>query len=172
MKTFALSLTVLALLALLVGPAAADPRPLLVADLDNDGDLEHVFIRFRPDPWPEEQLFSTTDVDNDGDPDQIETRGKPKLLCNLDNDRLPEAVIQDDALIDAWHADRIGPAPTKYAWSLVFVRGQVEGCYQPGPAIGDLLLVYEPPLTGAVCIDGDGRPEIAWIDWPGDGAEW
>lgn len=165
MKKLMFVIVPLALMVLMVGQAAAGPGPILRADLDGDGDNEAVA------PWqtspPAGPLFRTTDLDKDGDPDLIEVQGTPKLLCNLERDLMPEAVIQYAHLTSPWGAYSIAsPTDGIRHVELVFVRGQVLGCLSRGPSAKPVLVVSDPHFSGRADVDGDGVPDIVWEPSP------
>lgn len=154
--TFSL-LSCLLLVALVVSPAMAGAY--LKADLDGDGDNEVV------QPWvsPEfpASLFRVSDQDKDGDVDLVETRGTPTLTCNLDNDAMPEAVIQDASLGTPWAGYALGNEQPQTA--LIFIRGQVTGCFQSASSEDMVLYVMDESYTGKEAdVDGDGKAEIIW----------
>lgn len=162
MKTLTYALVALALLALAARPVAAADLAKLSGDLDGDGELETITQA------PLKALFQAIDLEKDGDPDLLWTRGKPVLLCGLDTDGMPEAVIQDALLEAPWAAYAIDDIGEQKA--LVFVRGQVLQCvpdapYARRPHAG--IIVLDPPLYGTADIDGDGRVDIIWQDLPG-----
>lgn len=146
----------LLLVALVATPVMAGVS--LKADLDGDGDSEIV------QPWvsPEfpASLFRVSDQDKDGDVDLVETRGTPVLTCNLDNDTMPEAVVQDAGLGMPWVGYTLGNEQPQIA--LIFIRGQVIACV-PSVELEEMVLyVMDGDYSGKADVDGDGRPEIIW----------
>ncbi|MER3513360.1 MAG: hypothetical protein C4310_02290 [Chloroflexota bacterium] len=131
----------------------------LKADLDGDGDSEVV------QPWvsPEfpASLFRVSDQDKDGDVDLVETRGTPALTCNLDNDAMAEAVIRDASLGAPWAGYALGNEQPQTA--LIFIRGQIIGCFQSGQSEDMVLYVMDQDYMGKEAdVDGDGKAEIIW----------
>lgn len=147
----------LLLVALVAAPVMADAG--LKADLDGDGDSEVVQQWVSPE-FPV-SLFRVSDQDKDGDVDLVETRGTPALTCNLDNDAMAEAVIRDASLGAPWAGYALGSEQPQTA--LIFVRGQIIGCFQSGQSEDMVLYVMDQDYMGKEAdMDGDGKAEIIW----------
>jgi hypothetical protein len=138
------------LMALMVGHASASG---LAADLNKNGDLEKVV------QGPLKVAYVATDLDKNGEVDLIRTRGVPMLLCNLDVDSAPEAVVQDARLTEAYAVMHLGSGNP----AVVFVRGEVVHCVGTTPDSA-ILLVRDPSYTGAADIDGDGEVDVIWAE--------
>jgi hypothetical protein len=164
MKTLSYVILALALLALVIAPVAADSVPLLRADLDDDKDVETVMPMLDPGPEGKRPLYRAADTDKDGDLDDIETRGIPYVLCGLDNDGAPEAVIYDRELGSAWAAAPLGSNSDQPA--MLFVRGQIVGCETSPNAEEEVLIVNDAAYAGTADIDGDGSEDIKWLKHP------